>query len=112
MTIFQKILDGEIPADIVHSDDQCIAFRDVRPQAPVHILVIPRKPITGLAAVEAEDAPLLGHLVWVATRIAQDLGLDDSGYRLIVNQGSDGGQSVFHLHVHLLGGRSLGWPPG
>jgi len=112
MTIFQKIIDGQIPADVVHRDDQCIAFRDIRPQAPVHILVIPRKAITGLAAAEPEDAPLLGHLMWVATRIAKTEGLDESGYRLIVNQGSDGGQSVFHLHVHLMGGRPLGWPPG
>ncbi len=112
MTIFQKILDGEIPADIVHEDAQCIAFRDVRPQAPVHLLVIPRKPISGLSEVARDDSALMGHLMVVATEVARAQGLDESGYRLIVNQGSDGGQSVFHLHLHILGGRALGWPPG
>lgn len=112
MTVFQKILDGEIPADIVHEDDRCIAFRDISPQAPVHILVIPRKPIVGLSAVKPEDSALMGHLMVVATQVARAEGLDESGYRLIVNQGSDGGQSVFHLHLHVLGGRPLGWPPG
>lgn len=112
MTVFQRILDGEIPADIVYEDDQAIAFRDVRPQAPVHVLVIPRRAIVGLSHATADDAPLLGHLVWVATEVARREGLDANGYRLIVNDGADGGQSVFHLHVHVLGGRPLGWPPG
>lgn len=110
-TVFAKILRGEIPARIVHEDDQCLAFHDVAPQAPVHVLVIPRREIESLAAVEPDDAGLLGHLLVVATRLARELGLAD-GYRLVVNCGHDGGQSVDHLHVHLLGGRRLGWPPG
>jgi histidine triad (HIT) family protein len=110
-TIFGKIIRGEIPARIVHDDDRCLAFHDVAPQAPVHVLVIPKRPIPSLAAVTAEDGGLLGHLVLVATQLAASLGLED-GYRLVVNCGPDGGQSVDHLHVHLLGGRRLGWPPG
>lgn len=110
-TIFGRIIRGEVPARIVHDDDRCLAFHDVAPQAPVHVLVIPKRPIASLAEVEEGDATLLGHLVVVATRLARTLGLAD-GYRLVVNCGRDGGQSVDHLHVHLLGGRSLGWPPG
>ena len=110
-TIFGKIIRGEIPARIVHDDDRCLAFHDVAPQAPVHVLVIPKRQIPSLAAVTAEDGGLLGHLVLVATQLAASLGLED-GYRLVVNCGPDGGQSVDHLHVHLLGGRRLGWPPG
>ena len=110
-TIFGRIIRREIPARIEHEDDLCVAFHDVAPQAPVHVLVIPRRPITSLAEVADGDEPLLGHLVAVATRLARRLGLD-AGYRLVVNCGPDGGQSVDHLHVHLLGGRRLGWPPG
>ncbi len=110
-TIFGKIIRGEVPAKIVHDDDQCLAFHDVAPQAPVHVLVIPKKLLTSLAEATAADADLLGHLVVVATQLARSLGLTD-GYRLVVNSGRDGGQSVDHLHVHLLGGRQLGWPPG
>ena len=110
-TIFGRIIRGEIPARIVHDDDQCLAFHDVTPQAPTHVLVIPKRPIASLADIAPTDAGLLGHLVVVATRIAAQLGLGD-GYRLVVNCGADGGQSVDHLHVHLLGGRRLGWPPG
>lgn len=110
-TIFARIIRGEIPARIEHDDDRCLAFHDVAPQAPVHLLVIPKRPIASLAEVGADDAELLGHLVVVATRLAVKLGLD-RGYRLVVNCGRDGGQSVDHLHVHLLGGRPLGWPPG
>ena len=110
-TIFGRIIRREIPARIEHEDDLCVAFHDVAPQAPVHVLVIPRRPITSLAEVADGDEPLLGHLVAVATRLARRLGLD-AGYRLVVNCGPDGGQSVDHLHVHLLGGRPLGWPPG
>jgi histidine triad (HIT) family protein len=110
-TIFARIIRREIPARIVHEDDLCLAFHDVAPQAPVHVLVIPKRPIESLAEVTADDAPLLGHLVTVAARLAGDLDLG-GGYRLVVNCGRDGGQSVDHLHVHLLGGRSLGWPPG
>jgi histidine triad (HIT) family protein len=110
-TIFARIIRGEIPARIEHDDDLCLAFHDVAPQAPVHLLVIPKQPLPGLADVEDADAPLLGHLLVVATRLARKLGLAD-GYRLIVNCGRDGGQTVHHLPVHLLGGRPLGWPPG
>jgi len=110
-TIFGRIIRGEVPARIVHDDDRCLAFHDVAPQAPVHVLVIPKRPIVSLAEVEEGDSALLGHLVVVATRLARTLGLAD-GYRLVVNCGRNGGQSVDHLHVHLLGGRPLGWPPG
>lgn len=110
-TIFARIIRGEIPARIVHDDDLCLAFHDVAPQAPVHVLVIPKQPIPSLAAVSDADAGLLGHLLVVATQLAATLGLAD-GYRLVVNCGRDGGQTVDHLHVHLLGGRAMGWPPG
>ena len=110
-TIFSKIIDRKIPARIAHEDDLCLAFHDVAPQAPTHVLVIPKRPIQSLADLEPADEALVGHLVVVATRLAAELGLKD-GYRLVVNCGRDGGQSVDHLHVHLLGGRSLGWPPG
>ena len=111
MTVFQQIIDGEIPADIVYEDDRCLAFRDVSPQAPVHVLVIPRKPIVSLAELEDEDEALMGHLVVVARRVALDLGLEN-GFRTVINSGPDGGQSVDHLHLHVLGGRGLAWPPG
>jgi histidine triad (HIT) family protein len=110
-TIFGRIIRGEVPARIVHDDDRCLAFHDVAPQAPVHVLVIPKRPIASLAEATAADADLLGHLVVVATQLARTLGLAD-GYRVVINCGRDGGQSVDHLHVHLLGGRPLGWPPG
>lgn len=110
-TVFAKIIRGEVPARVVHDDERCLAFHDVAPQAPVHVLVVPKRPIESLAAVSDGDVGLLGHLVFVATRVARDLGLAD-GYRLVVNCGRDGGQSVDHLHVHLLGGRPLRWPPG
>ena len=110
-TIFGRIIRGEIPARIEHDDDLCLAFHDVAPQAPTHVLVIPKQPIPSLAEADDEDELLLGHLVLVASRLARKLGLGD-GYRLVVNCGRNGGQSVDHLHVHLLGGRALGWPPG
>ena len=110
-TIFGRIIRGEIPARVVHDDDRCLAFHDVAPQAPIHVLVIPKRALASLVDVTADDADLLGHLVVVATRVAATLGLE-TGYRLVVNCGRDGGQSVDHLHVHLLGGRQLGWPPG
>ena len=110
-TIFSKIIRKEIPADIVYEDDLTIAFRDVAPQAPVHILVIPKKPIPQLAAAESEDHALMGHLLLTAKLVAQQLGLDN-GYRLVINNGADGGQTVDHLHLHILGGRPMQWPPG
>jgi len=110
-TIFQRIIDKEIPAKIMYEDDQCLAFHDVAPQAPTHVLVIPKKPITSIAAVGDEDGPLLAHLWLVVRDLAKQLKLD-RGYRVVVNCGRDGGQSVDHLHLHLLGGRQLAWPPG
>ena len=109
-SIFGKIARGEIPAKIVFEDDRAVAFHDVNPQAPTHLLVIPREPIERLAHAEAGDEPLLGHLLTVAARVAAEAGLED--YRLVVNNGAGAGQSVFHLHVHVLGGRPLNWPPG
>ncbi|XP_057369433.1 adenosine 5'-monophosphoramidase HINT1-like [Daphnia carinata] len=110
-TIFGKIIDGSIPAKIIYRDDKCLAFHDVNPQAPVHFLVIPIKPITMLETAEAVDQELLGHLMLVAKKVAADLNLQ-RGYRLVINNGEEGCQSVFHLHIHVLGGRQLGWPPG
>lgn len=111
MTIFQKILNKEIPATIVYEDDRALAFRDISAQAPTHVLVIPKRAIRSVADMTEADAPLLGHLIWVAHVVAIQEKLTN-GYRLVVNTGPDGGQSVDHLHVHLLGGRSLAWPPG
>lgn len=111
-TVFQKIIDGEIPADKVYEDDQCLAFRDIQPQAPTHVLVIPKRPIRSLAETEEQDQPLLGHLCAVIRDLAKQLGLADDGYRVVVNCGRDGGQEVPHLHFHLLGGRAMAWPPG
>ncbi len=110
-TIFKRIIDKEIPADIVHEDELCLAFRDVAPQAPTHVLVIPKKQITSVATMEDEDQVLLGHIYLVIRNIANELGLEN-GYRVVVNCGADGGQTVDHLHFHLLGGRRLEWPPG
>uniref|UniRef100_A0A0A9X3V6 Histidine triad nucleotide-binding protein 1 n=1 Tax=Lygus hesperus TaxID=30085 RepID=A0A0A9X3V6_LYGHE len=110
-TIFGKILRKEIPAKLIHEDDKCIAFHDVSPQAPVHFLVIPRKPIDMLSNAEEEDSALLGHLMITAKKVAKAQGLEN-GFRLIVNNGKDGAQSVYHLHIHVMGGRQMGWPPG
>jgi histidine triad (HIT) family protein len=111
-TLFERIAAREIPADIVYEDDRAVAFRDVHPQAPVHVLVIPRRPLPGLAAATEADEALLGHLLWVAAKVAADLGLAATGYRVVTNNGRDAGQSVDHLHLHVLGGRALAWPPG
>jgi len=110
-TIFSKIIRREIPADIVYEDDLCLAFRDITPQAPIHILVIPKKPISKLSEAQTEDEALLGHLLFAVSEIAKEQSLE-KGYRVVINTGEDGGQTVFHLHLHLLGGRALGWPPG
>lgn len=110
-TIFSKIIRKEVPAEIVYEDDLTLAFRDIAPQAPVHILVIPKKPIPQLDDAESEDHALMGHLLLTAKRVAQQVGLDN-GYRLVINNGSDGGQTVHHLHLHILGGRQMRWPPG
>ncbi|MEH2136876.1 histidine triad nucleotide-binding protein [Nostoc sp.] len=110
-TIFSKIIRREIPADIVYEDDLALAFKDIHPQAPVHILVIPKKPIPTLADAESQDHALLGHLLLTAKRVAEVAELKN-GYRVVINTGDDGGQTVHHLHLHILGGRQLDWPPG
>lgn len=112
MSLFAKIIAREIPADIVHETDEVLAFRDVNPKAPTHILVVPKKPIARINDASPEDARLIGTVLLTAAEIARKLGLDRSGYRLVINNGKDGGESVPHLHVHLLGGRALDWPPG
>ena len=109
--IFQKIIDRQIKADVVYEDDRCLAFRDVNPQAPVHVLIIPRKVIPTHDDIKEEDRELLGHLHLVAARLARQLGLQD-GYRLVLNCREKAGQTVPHLHLHLLGGRDMRWPPG
>lgn len=109
--IFQKIIDKQIPAAIVHEDDRCLAFRDVHPQAPVHVLLIPKKPIATHADLTDADRDLMGHIHLVAVKLATDLGLAE-GYRLVINCRDRGGQTVPHLHLHLLGGRDFTWPPG
>ncbi|MFE4106348.1 histidine triad nucleotide-binding protein [Almyronema epifaneia] len=111
-TIFGKIIRKEIPANILYEDDLCLAFSDINPQAPTHLLVIPKKPIPALTAVEAADKELLGHMLLIVNQLAEQVGMAESGYRVVINTGNDGGQTVFHLHMHLLGGRSLQWPPG
>ena len=110
-TIFSKIIRREIPADIVYEDDLAIAFKDINPQAPNHILVIPKAFIAQLADAEPQDQQLMGHLLLVTKQVAQQAGLDN-GYRVVINTGSDGGQTVNHLHLHILGGRQMKWPPG
>ena len=111
-TLFTKIIEGEIPGDFVHRDDQCVVIRDINPQAPVHLLVIPVKPLVGIQGAAAEDRDLLGHLMLTAREMAAKAGLADSGFRLVINAGDEGGQEVPHLHVHVLGGRPMNWPPG
>uniref|UniRef100_A0A3P9KIU4 Histidine triad nucleotide binding protein 2 n=1 Tax=Oryzias latipes TaxID=8090 RepID=A0A3P9KIU4_ORYLA len=110
-TIFSKVIDKSIPADIIYEDHMCLAFRDISPQAPVHFLVIPRTPIPRISAAEDADAELLGHLLVVAKNVAKQESLSD-GYRVVINDGKHGAQSVYHLHVHVLGGRQMKWPPG
>ena len=110
-TIFKRIIDGEIPAKIVYEDDLCMAFHDVSPQAPVHVLVIPKKEIRSVGDLAAEDQALAGHLLLTIKKVAEQLGLED-GYRVISNCGAKAGQTVDHLHFHVMGGRSLSWPPG
>jgi histidine triad (HIT) family protein len=110
-TIFSKIIRREIPADILYEDDLCLAFRDIAPQAPVHVLVIPKQPIAKLADAESKDHALMGHLLLTVKRVAEQLGLEQ-GYRVVINTGEDAGQTVYHLHLHLLGGRPMSWPPG
>ncbi|XP_011310653.1 histidine triad nucleotide-binding protein 1 [Fopius arisanus] len=110
-TIFGKILRKEIPCNFIYEDNQCVAFNDVNPQSPVHFLVIPRKPIPQLSKAEDGDELILGHLMNVARKVAKEQGLD-KGFRVVINDGADGAQSVYHLHIHVLGGRQMKWPPG
>lgn len=111
-TLFEKIIAREIPADIVFEDDLCLCFRDISPQAPVHLLLIPKKPITRIALAESGDQELLGHLMLKVGEIARQEGYAEDGFRVIVNNGPHGGEAVPHLHLHLLAGRQLQWPPG
>jgi len=112
MTLFERIIARQIPAKILFEDEHVLAFHDIQPQAPVHVLVIPKKPIPRIGEAAAEDQTLLGHLLLKAAEVARTLGLDASGYRLVINHGRDGGESVPHLHCHLLGRRPMSWPPG
>jgi len=113
-TLFEKIADREIPADIIYEDEVCFAFRDIEPQAPEHVLVVPRKPIRNAASASSEDKEILGHLILATQKVADILSIrrDDAGYRIVMNNGPDGGEAVPHLHVHVLGGRKMTWPPG
>jgi len=111
-TLFEKIAAREIPAQIVFEDNFILAFRDINPQAPTHVLIVPKKPVPRIAEAQVDDQKLLGHLLLKAAEVAANLGLDKSGYRLVINNGVDGGETVPHLHCHILGGRHLQWPPG
>ncbi|XP_026470101.1 histidine triad nucleotide-binding protein 1 [Ctenocephalides felis] len=110
-TIIGKILRKEIPCNFIYEDDKCAAFKDINPQAPVHFLVVPRKPIQQLSKATDDDSDILGHLMLVARKVAKEQGLDN-GFRLVVNDGRDGAQSIYHLHLHVMGGRQMQWPPG
>lgn len=111
-TIFGKIIRKEIPAAIIYEDEETLAFRDIAPVAPVHVLVIPKKPVSSVAHATSQDEALLGRLMLTAARVAEQEGLLESGYRIVTNIGRDGGQTVFHLHLHVIGGRQMEWPPG
>jgi histidine triad (HIT) family protein len=112
MTLFERIIARQIPADIVYEDDRVLAFRDINPQAPVHVLIVPKRAIPRINEAMPADAEVLGHLLLKAAEVARQLGLGDTGFRLVFNNGADGGETVPHLHCHILGGRALGWPPG
>src|ERR1700722_431081 len=112
MTLFEKIIARQIPADIVYEDDLVLAFRDIKPHAPTHVLIVPKKPIARIAEARPEDKKPLGHLMLKAAHVAEKLGLGKTGYRLVINNGPDAGESVPHVHCHILGGRSMNWPPG
>ena len=111
-TIFKRIIDKEIPANILYEDDRCLAFHDVSPQGPVHFLVIPKKEIASVNEIESGDCELIGHLFTVIKNLARETGMEENGYRVVTNCGSHGCQTVPHLHFHVIGGRQMGWPPG
>ncbi len=111
-TLFQKIAAREIPADIIYEDDLCLCFRDINPQAPIHLLIVPKKPITRIAEADSDDQVILGHLLLTAKKVAHQEGFAQSGFRTVINNGPDGGEEVPHLHLHILAGRKLTWPPG
>jgi histidine triad (HIT) family protein len=111
-TLFEKIISREIPATIVYEDDQVLAFSDIKPQAPTHVLIVPKRPIPRIAEAKPEDDQVLGHLLRKAAEVARQLGLTRTGFRLVFNNGPDAGEAVPHLHCHILGGRKMGWPPG
>lgn len=111
-TLFQKIADRDIPADIVYEDETCLCFRDIHPQAPTHLLIVPKKPIVRIAEAHGDDQATLGHLLLTVQKVAQQEGFAEAGFRTIINNGSDGGEEVPHLHLHVLAGRKLTWPPG
>ena len=111
-TLFQKIADREIPADIVYEDDLCLCFRDIDPQAPIHLLIVPKKPIIRITEADPDDQAILGHLLLTAGNVAKQEGFANAGFRTVINNGSDGGEAVPHLHLHILAGRKLTWPPG
>jgi histidine triad (HIT) family protein len=111
-TLFEKIIAREIPAKILYEDELVLAFQDIKPQAPTHVLIIPKKPIPRIADARPEDGPVLGHLLLKAAAVAKDLGVGESGFRLVFNNGPHAGEAVPHLHCHIIGGRALGWPPG
>jgi len=112
VTLFEKIIAREIPAEIIYEDDLVIAFNDINPKAPTHVLIIPKKPIPRIAEAESEDHQVLGHLLLKAREVAGELGLHEKGFRLVFNNGHDAGETVPHLHLHILGGREMTWPPG
>jgi histidine triad (HIT) family protein len=112
VTLFEKIIARQIPADIVYEDEWCVAFRDINPQAPIHVLVVPREPVVNVASAGPEHAELLGRVLLAAGEVARQLDIAEGGYRLVLNNGDDGGQTVDHLHCHIVGGRALRWPPG
>ncbi len=110
-TIFTKIISREIPADIIYEDDEALAFKDINPQAPFHCLIIPKKPIATINDIQVEDMPLIGHLYRVAAQLAKENGFADEGYRVVMNCNANGGQTVYHIHLHMLAGKAMGWPP-
>lgn len=110
-TLFTKIINRQIPAEIIYEDDRCVAFKDIDPKAPVHFLVVPKRPIDRIENMEEADEGLVGHLVFVGTQVAKEQGLSE-GFRLVMNNGAEAGQTVFHIHLHVLGGRAMSWPPG